>query len=184
MHRGSRKAQLHGVTPQAQHIHHLTVSHFKQIVRRPLANGPMVRRDGRQAHMPVAAVNQHAGFTDIHCRSWICGSSIPRRMAAGCPARSFAPETAGRRCRSPPARSNAGEHRTRPAFAYALDHTVVKMSDRSSKARCGAKTTRLLSSKRPAAIPSSTPSSRAHASTFARAFHWYSPSRQGPAKRC
>lgn len=61
-----RQAQLHGVATQAQHVHHLTVPHLEQVLRRPLADGAMVRRDGRQTHVPVAAVNQHAGFTHVH----------------------------------------------------------------------------------------------------------------------
>ena len=42
------------------------MSHFEQVFRRPLANGAMVRRYGRQTHVAVTAVNQHAGFSHVH----------------------------------------------------------------------------------------------------------------------
>lgn len=61
-----RQAQLHRVATQAQHVHHLAVSHLEQVLRRPLADGAVIRRNGRQTHVPVAAVNQHAGFAHVH----------------------------------------------------------------------------------------------------------------------
>ncbi len=60
------QAQLHGVATQAQHVHHLTVSHLEQVLCRPLANGAVIRRDGGQTHVAVPAVNQHAGFSHVY----------------------------------------------------------------------------------------------------------------------
>lgn len=40
--------------------------HIKQILRGKLANQPVIRRNGGEAHRFVAAVDQHAGFRQIY----------------------------------------------------------------------------------------------------------------------
>ena len=58
--------QVHRVTPQAHDIQHRPMAHIKQILRGKLANQPVIRRNGREAHRFVAAVDQHAGFRQIY----------------------------------------------------------------------------------------------------------------------
>ncbi|MNS29183.1 hypothetical protein D3C71_1730370 [compost metagenome] len=60
-----RQAQLHGVAPQAQDVHHFPVPHLEQVLRRALANSAMIGSHGGQPHPLIAAVNQHAGLADI-----------------------------------------------------------------------------------------------------------------------
>ena len=61
----ARQPLLHGVAAQTHHVHHFAVAHFKQITGGKCADRTVIRRDGRQSHAIVAAVDQHAGLAEI-----------------------------------------------------------------------------------------------------------------------
>ncbi len=122
-----RQAQLHGVATQAQHAHHLAVPHLEQVLCGPLADGAMIRRDGREAHVAVPAVDQHAGFSHVHRQivdMRIVDTEQNRRLGIGlvhaCQKQLGIAVVLLQR-----AVAQANLVRGKP-FAHALDHAVVK----------------------------------------------------------
>ncbi|MNI65205.1 hypothetical protein D3C73_1206970 [compost metagenome] len=61
----ARQPQLHGVPTQALQVQNMAVPLLDQIVGGEFANQLMVGRHAIEPHLPVAAVNQHAGFIQI-----------------------------------------------------------------------------------------------------------------------